>query len=198
MGFRALRVINEDWISAGGGFPMHSHRDMEIITYVLEGALQHRDSIGQGGIIRPGVVQWMSAGTGIRHSEFNPSSSESTHLIQIWIHPDQRGHIPAYDERAFPMEDQKGKLRLLASPDGKEESIQIHADARLSVTTLAPGSSVILQNAPERHLWIQIARGKLTLNGQPFGAGDGAAISDPGSVEFKASEESEILVFDLA
>jgi redox-sensitive bicupin YhaK (pirin superfamily) len=198
MGFRALRVINEDWISAGGGFPMHPHRDMEIITYVLEGALQHRDSTGQGGIIRPGIVQWMSAGTGIRHSEFNPSSSDPTHLIQIWIHPDQRGHVPAYDERAFPMEDQKGRLRLVASPDGRDGSIQIHADTRLFTATLAAGSAVTVQNAPERHLWIQIARGKLSLNNQAFGVGDGAAISEPGSVEIRGSEESEILVFDLA
>jgi len=198
MGFRSLRVINEDWISAGRGFPMHPHRDMEIITYVLEGALQHRDSTGQGGIIRPGDVQWMSAGTGIRHSEFNPSSTDSTHLIQIWIHPDRRGHQPAYDERSFPMEERTNQLRLVASPEGREGSIRINTNTNLFATTLSPGQSIALDNAPQRHVWIQIARGQLTLNDLPYGAGDGAAISEPGIVELRASEESEILVFDLA
>jgi redox-sensitive bicupin YhaK (pirin superfamily) len=198
MGFRSLRVINEDWIQPGRGFGMHPHRDMEILTYVLEGALEHRDSLGTGSVIRPGDAQRMSAGTGIVHSEANPSTSEPVHLLQIWILPDRTGIAPAYEQRAFSEEERRGRLRLLASRDGRDGALTIHQDAELYTTLLAAGENVTHRVRPDRHAWVQVARGAVTLNGKPLRAGDGAAVSDEEAVTLSASEASEVLLFDLA
>jgi redox-sensitive bicupin YhaK (pirin superfamily) len=198
MGFRSLRVINEDWIQPGRGFGMHPHRDMEILTYVLEGALEHRDSLGTGSVIQPGDAQRMSAGTGIVHSEANPSTSEPVHLLQIWILPDRTGIAPAYEQRAFSEEERRGRLRLLASRDGRDGALTIHQDAELYTTLLAAGENVTHPVRPGRHAWVQVARGAVTLNGKPLRAGDGAAVSDEEAVTLSASEASEVLLFDLA
>jgi redox-sensitive bicupin YhaK (pirin superfamily) len=198
MGFRSLRVINEDRVQPGTGFGMHPHRDMEILTYVLEGALEHRDSLGTGSVIRPGDVQRMSAGTGIVHSEANPSSSEPVHLLQIWILPERAGIAPGYEQRAFPEDERRGRLRLLASRDGREGSLTIHQDTELYATLLAAGESVTHHLRPDRHAWVQVARGAVTLNGKPLRAGDGAAVSDEEVVTLSASEGSEVLLFDLS
>jgi redox-sensitive bicupin YhaK (pirin superfamily) len=195
MGFRVLRVINEDFVAPGRGFPPHPHRDMEIITYVLAGALEHRDSLGTGSVIRPGEVQRMSAGTGVRHSEANPSVTEPLHLLQIWIEPAVRGIPPSYEQKAFG--DGHARLRLVASPDGAEESVTIHQDARLYITALASGQSVAHRLGPGRHAWLQVTRGELTLNGQPMASGDGAAVSDEGAVTLVATARAEALLFDL-
>jgi redox-sensitive bicupin YhaK (pirin superfamily) len=198
MGFRALRVINEDVVAAGRGFPTHAHRDMEIITYVLQGALQHRDSLGTGSVIRPGDVQRMSAGTGVRHSEANPSAEEPVHLLQIWIEPASPGIAPGYEQKAFADEDKRGRLRLVASPDGAEGSVTIHQDARVFATLLAPGQTVFHPLAPGRHAWVHVARGSLTLNGQHLGPGDGAAASHETALTLVGDKDAEALVFDLA
>jgi len=198
MGFRSLRVINEDKVAPQGGFPTHPHRDMEIITYVLEGALEHKDSLGTGSIIRPGDGQRMSAGTGIRHSEFNPSSTEPVHLLQIWITPDREGHQPSYEQKNFPEEEKRGKLRLVASPDGAEGSVTIHQDAKLYATLLAPEQEVRHPLSTGRHAWLQVAKGKVELNGRELSQGDGAAISNEPSVNLKGKEDAEVLLFDLA
>src|ERR1700731_3186539 len=172
MGFRSLRVINEDRVAPGEGFPTHSHRDMEIITYILEGALEHKDSLGTGSIIRPGDGQRMSAGRGIRHSEMNPSATESAHLLQIWIMPDRSGHEPSYEQKTFPDAEKRGKLRLIAGPDGKDGSVTIHQDARLYVTLLSPGQEVIHKLAKGRPAWLQVAKGAVELNGKALKQGD--------------------------
>lgn len=198
MGFRSLRVINDDLIAAGMGFGTHPHADMEIISYVVEGALAHKDSMGTGSTIRPGDVQHMSAGTGVEHSEFNPSKTERTRLIQIWIRPDRKGHTPRYQQKNFPESERTNALKLVVSPDGALGSIAIHQDARLYATTLAPGASVKHDFAPGRHGWVQVVNGSLTLNGQALKEGDGAAISDEASLTLSAKEKSEVLVFDLA
>jgi redox-sensitive bicupin YhaK (pirin superfamily) len=198
MGFRALRVINEDVVAAGRGFPTHAHRDMEIITYVLQGALQHRDSLGTGSVIRPGDVQRMSAGTGVRHSEANPSAEEPVHLLQIWIESASPGIAPGYEQKAFADEDKRGRLRLVASPDGAEGSVTIHQDARVFATLLAPGQTVVHPLAPGRHAWVHVARGSLTLNGQHLGPGDGAAASRETALTLVGDKDTEALVFDLA
>ncbi|MFO0933402.1 MAG: pirin family protein [Planctomycetota bacterium] len=199
MGFRALRVINEDFIAAGEGFPMHPHRDMEIITYVLSGALEHRDTLGNGGVIRPDTLQRMSAGRGIRHSEFNPMRDERVHMLQIWIEPDTRGVEPGYGERAFPLDDRTNRLRLVASPDGADGSLRIHASTRLHASILEPGRTVVHAVEPGRHAWLQVARGALDVNGTPLVAGDGLAVSAAGLLEMKArAAGAEVLVFDLA
>lgn len=197
MGFRALRVINEDYIAGGRGFPMHPHNDMEIITYVLDGALQHRDSLGNGSVIRPGEVQQMSAGTGIRHSEFNPLETKKTHLLQIWLLPDRRGYKPSYGQKRFALNDGKG-LRLVASPDGRSGSIKINQDTNLYAGSLKVGTSVLHKNAARRHVWIQVARGEITINGQKAFAGDGIRTSEPGNLNIKAVKPAELLLFDLA
>ncbi|HEU4367414.1 MAG TPA: pirin family protein [Methylomirabilota bacterium] len=197
MGFRALRVINEDFVAPGRGFPTHGHRDMEIITYVLEGALEHRDSLGTGSVIRPGEVQRMSAGTGVRHSEANPSPAEPLHLLQIWIEPSKAGIAPGYEQKTFADADKRGRLRLVASPDGAEGSVTIHQDARVYATVLGPGDKVVHQLGPDRHAWLHVARGALTLNGQRLAQGDGAAIGDETALTLLGEADTEALLFDL-
>jgi len=197
-GFRDLLVINEDFVAPAGGFPPHSHSDMEIITYVIEGALEHRDSAGGRGIIRPGEVQKMSAGTGVTHSEMNPSQTEPVHLLQIWIRPERGGIKPYYEEKSFPEEERRGRLRLVAAPAGAEGSVTLYQDVRLYDALLAPGEGVSQRLGPERHAWLQVVKGSVTLNGTSLGAGDGAAVSDEQSLDIRAAEESEVLLFDLA
>jgi redox-sensitive bicupin YhaK (pirin superfamily) len=197
MGFRVLRVINEDFVAPQRGFPTHAHRDMEIITYVLEGALEHRDSLGTGSVIRPGDVQRMSAGTGVRHSEANPSADEPVHLLQIWIEPAREGLAPGYEQKAFADEDKRGRLRLVASPDGAEGSVTIHQDARLYATRLGAGQQVTHTLQPGRHAWLHVARGTLTLNGEHLGAGDGAAASRETTLTLVGDKDAEALLFDL-
>lgn len=198
--FRALRVINEDYIAAGRGFGMHPHDNMEIITYVLEGALEHRDSLGTGAIIRPGDGQRMSAGSGIVHSEFNPSPSEAVHLLQIWILPDEDklDVAPSYEQKEFADAEKRGRWRLVASPNGDDGSVKIHADARLLVTKLVAGEELPFALPAGRHAWLQIARGTVTLNGQRLNQGDGAGVSDEASLKVVATEDAEVLLFDLA
>jgi quercetin 2,3-dioxygenase len=196
--FRSLRVINEDTVQPGGGFPTHPHRDMEIITYVLAGALEHRDSMGNGSIIRPGEIQKMSAGTGIFHSEFNPSDSEPVHLLQIWILPDQKGLTPAYEQIQFDRAAVHGTLHLIGAPGGGNGKVSIHQDVRLLAGF--PKSNQTLEYALDknRHAWLQLVRGELSLNGQALRAGDGAAISEETKLSFAASTDSEFLLFDLS
>jgi redox-sensitive bicupin YhaK (pirin superfamily) len=199
MGFRALRVINEDRVAAGAGFPTHGHRDMEIVTYLLDGALEHKDSMGNGETILPGEVQAMSAGTGVMHSEFNPSASNPTHLLQIWLLPDKQGHTPRYDQKMFDRDEKLNKLRLVVSPDGADGSIFVHQDTKLYASILEAGKSVALDLAPKRHAWIQVARGEMALGEIVLKAGDGAAVSEETRLTLKGvAPESEVLVFDLA
>lgn len=198
MGFRSLRVINEDFVHAGRGFPTHGHRDMEIITYVLEGGLAHKDSMGNGSIIRPGDVQRMSAGTGVMHSEANPSQDESVHLLQIWILPNEMNIEPSYAEKKFEDAEKRGRLRLVASPDGSDGSVSMHQDARLYASLLDPGEQVAYELKPDRHAWVQVARGSVEINGQTLRQGDGAAISEERELKIIGKEPSEILLFDLA
>ena len=198
MGFRALRVINEDRVQPAQGFGTHGHRDMEILSYVLEGGLAHEDSTGGGGVIKPGDVQRMSAGTGVMHSEFNASRTEPVHFLQIWIVPERRGIAPGYEQKHFPPEQRQGQLRLLASPDAAEGSVQIHQDARVYGTLLGKGQTVTHALAPGRHAWIQVARGQVRLGDVVLAAGDGAALSDERSVTLSGDEPSEVLLFDLA
>jgi redox-sensitive bicupin YhaK (pirin superfamily) len=196
MGFRALRVINEDRVHPGRGFGTHSHRDMEIVTYVLDGELEHRDSMGTGSVIRPGEVQRMSAGTGVLHSEVNPSREHPVHLLQIWILPERRGIKPEYEQKTFPSEERNGKLRLVASRDGAEGSLKIHQDARLFAGTLRNGDSVEYELKPGRYGWLQVARGSVDLNGKKLNAGDGAAIEDERALTLRG-QDAEVLLFDL-
>ena len=196
--FRTLRVMNDDHIAAGAGFPTHPHRDMEIVTYVLEGALEHRDSMGNGSVIRPGDVQYMSAGTGVTHSEFNASDKEPVHLYQIWMFPDQKGHKPTYDQKHFAEADKRAKLRLVVSPDGRDGSVKIRQDNELYAAVLAPGESVQHTLKPKSHAYLQVARGSVTLNGQPLETGDGAAISEEKSINLTGVNNAEVLLFDLA
>lgn len=199
MGFGDLRVINEDRIQPGKGFGTHSHRDMEIISYVLAGELEHKDSIGNGSVIRPGDVQRMSAGTGIAHSEFNASTTEPVHFLQIWILPNQTGIEPSYEQKHFPLAEKQGKLRLVASSDGRENSVTIHQDANLYVAVLNQGDRVSHVSDKHRSIWLQIARGSVEINGQIFSAGDGVAITQENKIELAAtSDNTEILLFDLA
>ena len=198
MGFRALRVINEDRVKPGEGFGTHGHRDMEILSFVLSGALAHRDSTGGQGILRPGEVQRMTAGTGVTHSEFNGSRDEPVHFLQIWIRPDRGGHAPSHEQRSFPEAERRGRLRLVASPDAADGSLLVHQDARVLATVLAKGEEVRHPLAPGRHAWVQVARGALTVNGVPLQAGDGAAVSGEPAVELAATADSELLLFDLA
>ncbi len=198
MNFRSLRVINEDRVEPGQGFPTHPHRDMEIITYVLEGALEHRDSLGTGAVIHPGDGQRMSAGTGIRHSEFNPSKTDPVHLLQIWITPDRPGHKPDYEQKSFSAKKKEGQLRLIASPDGKDGSVTIHQDARLYVSLLKPGQEVTHPLAQGRYAWLQVAKGGVELNGKKLEQGDGAAVSEEPQLTIKGTDDAEVLLFDLA
>ena len=198
MGFRSLRVINEDVVAPAGGFPTHPHRDMEIITYVLEGALEHKDSLGTGSVIRPGDGQRMSAGRGIRHSEMNASAKDPVHLLQIWIMPDKPGHEPSYEQKAFPNDEKRGKLRLIASPDGGDGSVTIHQDARLYVSLLSPGDEVTHALDKGRFAWLQVAKGAVELNSKPLQQGDGVAISDEPTLSIKGTKDAEVLLFDLA
>jgi redox-sensitive bicupin YhaK (pirin superfamily) len=196
--FRALRVMNEDWIAPGQGFGTHGHRDMEIVTYVLEGALAHKDSLGNGSVLRPGEFQRMTAGTGIEHSEFNPSDSEPVHLYQIWLFPERRGLTPSYDQRAFPAEERHGKLRVVASHDGREGSLSIHQDADGLLATLEPGAQVRHTLSSGRHAWVQVLRGAVKLDTIDLVAGDGAALSAEASVSIEGERSAEVMVFDLA
>jgi quercetin 2,3-dioxygenase len=196
--FRTLRVMNDDRIAGGGGFPTHPHRDMEIVTYVLEGALQHRDSMGNGSVIRPGDVQYMSAGTGVAHSEFNPSEKEPVHLYQIWMFPDQQGYKPRYEQKHFGDEEKRGKLRLLVSPDGRDGSVRIRQANELYAAVLATGQTLKHELKLERYAYVQVARGSVTLNGKALETGDGAAISEEKALELTGVKEAEVLLFDLA
>jgi quercetin 2,3-dioxygenase len=198
LGFRSLRVINDDRVEPARGFGSHSHRDMEIITYVLEGELAHKDSMGNGSVIRPGDVQRMSAGTGVVHSESNPSRSVPVHFLQIWIVPDRPGHSPGYEQKAFSEADRRGKLRLVASPDGRDGSVSVHQDASVYAGLLEPGDRAAHQVRPGRHSWVHVARGSIDLNGQTLREGDGAAVSDEERLDLTAKDNSEVLLFDLA
>jgi quercetin 2,3-dioxygenase len=197
MGFRALRVINEDRVEPGHGFGTHPHRDMEIISYVLGGALEHKDSMGTGSVIEPGDVQRMTAGTGVLHSEQNPSKAAEAHFLQIWIVPEKARLPPSYEQKRFSEDDRRGKLRLVASREGRDGAITVHQDVALYAGVLAPGDRVT--HAIERgHAWVQVARGKITVNGQALGAGDGAAVSGEETLALEATEAAEVLLFDLA
>jgi quercetin 2,3-dioxygenase len=200
MGFRALRVINEDVVKPGEGFGRHGHRDMEILSYVLGGALAHKDSTGGGGVLRPGEVQRMSAGTGVMHSEFNGSGEEPVHFLQLWILPDRAGHAPSYEQQAYPEAERRNALRLVASPDGALGSTTIHQDARVYATLLDEGRAATLPLGKGRHAWVQVARGAVDVNGTPLRAGDGAALSDEAEVALtgKGPGAAEVLVFDLS
>ncbi|MGE5656383.1 MAG: pirin family protein [Actinomycetota bacterium] len=198
MGFRALRVINEDKVSPGAGFGTHGHQDMEIITYVLEGALEHKDSIGNGATIKPGEVQRMSAGTGITHSEYNHSKTEPVHLLQIWLLPDTKGLQPSYEQRDFEVSKTSGKLQLVAAKDGREGAVKVHQDVNLYAAALAKDEQVSHVLPPNRHAWVQVARGAITLNSLPLNQGDGAAVSGESELTLAATEDAEILLFDLA
>jgi len=198
MGFRSLRVINEDVVQPGEGFGMHGHRDMEIVTVVLEGALEHKDSLGSGSVIRPGQVQHMTAGSGIRHSEFNPSATEPAHLYQIWLLPDRAGLPPGYEEKTLGPDEGRGGLRLAAAPDGGDGALTIHQDARLYLASLAAGESVVHAMRPDRHAWVQVLRGGVRVNGEALKAGDGAALSRESTVEVVGDGAGEVLLFDLA
>jgi redox-sensitive bicupin YhaK (pirin superfamily) len=198
MGFRALRVLNEDRVEPGQGFGAHPHMDMEILSYVLEGALEHQDSTGSSGVLRPGEVQRMSAGTGVIHSEYNASTTDRVHSLQIWILPDRKGRAPEYEQKAFPAEERKGRWRALASPDGRDGSLRIHQDVALYGALLEPGQELAASLPPTRHAWLQVVRGNVTLNGVPLEKGDGAAVSDERSLAIQAVEPAELLLFDLA
>jgi redox-sensitive bicupin YhaK (pirin superfamily) len=198
MGFGPLRVINEDRVRPGGGFDTHGHRDMEIISYVLDGALEHKDSIGTGSVIRPGDVQRMSAGSGIRHSEFNHSKSEPVHFLQIWLLPEQNGLPPSYEQKSFPDSEKRGRLRLVASQDGRDGSVVIRQDADLYASLLGAGEQVTHTLRSGRSAWLQVMRGAVNVNGQALRAGDGAAVSSEPVLTIAAtSSDTEILLFDL-
>lgn len=196
--FGNLRVINEDWIAPGRGFGTHPHRDMEIVTYVLEGALAHKDSLGNGAAILPGDVQRMSAGTGIAHSEYNHSQTQTTHLLQIWIHPAHRGIPPGYEQRQFSDEEKRGRLRLVASPDGADGSVSFSADARIYAGLFDGGETAALELAPKRLAYLHVARGELTANGHRLSAGDALRLMDETQLEISAGLGAEVLLFDLA
>lgn len=199
MSFRSLRVINDDIVAPGAGFPRHPHRDMEILTFVLQGALEHQDSSGGGGVIRPGDVQRMSAGKGIYHSEFNHSKTDPVRLLQVWILPDRAGHTPRYDQKHFPAAERTNKLSLAASPDGAAGSLSLNQDARVYTTILEKGQSVSLPLAQGRHAWVQVGTGKARLNGtHDLAQGDGAALTGEKELKLTATEPTEALVFDLA
>jgi quercetin 2,3-dioxygenase len=198
MGFRSLRVINEDFVAAGRGFPTHGHRDMEIITYILEGALKHEDSMGNGSVIRPGDVQRMTAGTGVRHSEQNASDQDRVHLLQIWILPNADGLAPGYEQKFFSEEQRRGQLRLIASADGRDDSVQLNQDVSLFASILDADQEVERVMDPARYAWIQVARGSISVNGENAGQGDGVIVVGESSLMIRAQEPAEVLLFDLA
>jgi len=198
MGFRSLRVINDDRVRPGQGFGMHGHRDMEIVTYVLDGALEHQDSMGNGSILRAGELQRMTAGTGVRHSEFNPSDTEWVHLYQIWLLPQQKGLEPSYEELAVGEEDKRGRFRLVASADDAAGGLTIHQDARLYLARLLPGDAVAQMIEPGRAAWLQVLRGNVNVFGNNLAAGDGVAVTDENVISVQATGPSEVLLFDLA
>ena len=201
MGFRALRVINDDRVAAGGGFPTHSHRDMEILSYVLEGALAHKDSMGTGSVIHPGEIQLMRAGTGVAHSEFNNSKTEPVRFLQIWIVPAERGLPPAYGQQAFDQEAARRDFALLASHDGRHGSLRLQQDVDLRMALVGPGATRQLPLGSGRHAWVQVARGSVSVNGTALAEGDGAALSDEAAIELAGRDkavEAEVLLFDLA
>lgn len=198
MGWRALRVINEDWVQPSKGFPTHPHRDMEIITYILQGSLEHKDSLGTGSIIQRGEVQRMSAGTGIRHSEFNPSKTEAVHLLQIWLIPDTEGLSPSYEQQSFNLLEHPGQLQLIASSHDVDQAVKIHQDVNLYAALLQPGDRISYSLPPQRYAWIQVAQGQVNLNEVSLTAGDGAAIAQEPEMTLTASSDAEILLFDLA
>lgn len=198
MGFRHLRVINQDTVAPSMGFGTHPHRDMEIITYVLDGALEHKDTLGTSSVIRPGEVQRMTAGTGIAHSEYNHSKNEPVQLMQIWILPEAKGLQPSYEQKMYSAAEKRGKLRLVASRDGRDNSVSIHQDVNLYATLLEAGEKVLHEIQSGRHVWVQVARGEIMLNGVPLKAGDGAAISDESIVAIEGIASAEVLLFDLA
>jgi redox-sensitive bicupin YhaK (pirin superfamily) len=197
MGFRSLRVINEDRVRPGQGFGTHGHRDMEIVSYVLEGSLQHKDSLGHGAVLRPGEFQRITAGTGIMHSEFNPSRTEPVHFYQIWLLPEGRGLTPGYEQKAFAETERQGRLRLVASRDGRDGSLTIHQDADIFLASLAD-QGVSHELKPGRHAWVQVLRGKVDLGGVALGEGDGAAVSDEAALRLVADGRAEVMLFDLA
>jgi redox-sensitive bicupin YhaK (pirin superfamily) len=198
MGFRNLRVINEDFVAAGRGFPKHGHRDMEIITYILEGALKHEDSMGNGSVIRPGDVQRMTAGTGVRHSEQNASDTERVHLLQIWILPHTVGLEPGYEQKAFSEDERQSQLRLIASEDGREGTVQVHQDVSLFASLLPAGQEVEHAMDQQRYAWLQVARGAVDVNGERGDQGDGFVAIGESSLRIRAEEDAELLLFDLA
>jgi redox-sensitive bicupin YhaK (pirin superfamily) len=199
MGFRSLRVINEDRVQPSQGFGTHGHRDMEIVTYILEGSLEHKDSMGNGSVIKAGEVQYMSAGKGVQHSEFNSSPTELVHLLQIWILPDKKGYEPRYAQKLYSAADKKDRLKLIVSPDGADGSISIRQDARIFASILSGGTSVTHQFMPGRFGWLQVTSGQVSANGKTLWPGDGAAISEESKLEIKnLSDKSELLLFDLS
>ncbi|MCU0547914.1 MAG: pirin family protein [Leptolyngbya sp. Prado105] len=198
IGFRKLRVINEDRVAGGGGFSPHSHRDMEIISYVLEGALEHQDSMGTRSVIRPGEVQRMSAGTGVTHSEYNASKTDTVHFLQIWVIPEQAGLEPGYEQKFYTPEEKRGQLRLIASQEGRDRSVTVHQDLNLYATILGEGESLQHELNLDRHLWVQVVRGRAIVNGEVLNAGDAVSISDESKLELVGQDLAEILVFDLA
>jgi redox-sensitive bicupin YhaK (pirin superfamily) len=198
MGFRSLRVINDDRVEPGQGFGMHGHRDMEIVTYVLEGSLAHKDSMGNGSILKAGQLQRMTAGTGVRHSEFNPSDKEGVHLYQIWLLPQRQGLQPSYEELSLAEEPRRGRFRLVASPDAADGSMTIHQDARLYLAALLPGQAVSHDIERGRAAWLQVLGGNVNILGNDLSAGDGAAITHENTVAVGATTASEVLLFDLA
>ncbi|MCC7386593.1 MAG: pirin family protein [Deltaproteobacteria bacterium] len=198
MGFGALRVINDDWVNASAGFGAHPHRDMEIISYVLSGALEHKDSMGNGSTIRPGDVQRMSAGTGVVHSEWNHSKTDRVHFLQIWIVPEKSGLPPGYEQRSFEPQQLRDRLAVVASPDGRDGSVTVHQDAAIYVTALSAGKSVEHEVETGRRAWVQVASGSVTLNGVTLDAGDGAAVTDESRLALRGVKDAEVLVFDLA
>lgn len=197
MRFRSLRVMNEDIVAPGQGFGTHPHHDMEIVTYVLEGALEHKDSMGNGEVLRPGEFQRMSAGTGITHSEFNPSDKEPVHLYQIWLFPERRGHEPSYEQKRFPEEDRHNQLQLVASRNAENGSLLIHQDARIYLSSIDAGKTITHVLSEGRYAWLQVLRGSASLNGIPLGTSDGAAVSEETILTIQASSDAEIMLFDL-
>ena len=198
MGFRALRVINEDRIAPGQGFGTHGHRDMEIVTYVLEGALAHRDSLGSGGVLGPGELQRMTAGTGITHSEFNASQSDPAHLYQIWLLPDREGLKPSYEQKAFPADERRNQFRVVASPEGEDGSLIIRQDARLLLASIDAKAEIVHDLDRDRHAWLQVLRGQVVLDGIVLAGGDGAALTGESGLQIRADGPSEVLLFELA
>lgn len=198
MGFRSLRVINEDNVVAGQGFGTHAHHDMEIVTYVLDGELEHKDSMGNGEILRPGEFQRITAGTGITHSEFNPSPNRPSHFYQIWILPERKGIDPSYEQRAFDSSERQNRFQLVASPDGKDESLLIHQDVQIFLADVDVGASITWELANSRHVWLQVLRGSLTINDRSLHAGDAVAVSDEDGLSIHGDERAELMLFDLA